>query len=55
MKAAYIAKQCQISFVKSYFPRQLEEHLGLTEVQAPVLSHVEDDTQGNLSGCKKTV
>ncbi len=34
MKTAYIAKQRQISFVKSHFSRQLEEKLGLIEVQA---------------------
>lgn len=32
MKTAYIAKQRQISFVKSHFSRQLEERLGLIEV-----------------------
>ena len=36
MKTAYIAKQRQISFVKSHFSRQLEEKLGLIEVQAPI-------------------
>lgn len=40
MKTAYIAKQRQISFVKSHFSRQLEERLGLIEVQAPILSRV---------------
>ncbi|MFO6483706.1 hypothetical protein ACLBR5_02625 [Escherichia coli] len=34
MKTAYIAKQRQISFVKSHFSRQLEERLGLIEVRA---------------------
>lgn len=38
MKTAYIAKQRQISFVKSHFSRQLEERLGLIEVQAPILA-----------------
>ena len=33
MKTAYIAKQRQISFVKSHFSRQLEEKLGLIEVR----------------------
>ena len=42
MKTAYIAKQRQISFVKSHFSRQLEERLGLIEVQAPILSRVGD-------------
>ena len=47
MKTAYIAKQRQISFVKSHFSRQLEEKLGLIEVQAPILSRVGDGTQDN--------
>lgn len=55
MKTAYIAKQRQISFVKSFFSRQLEEKLGLIEVQAPLLSRVGDGTQDNLSGCEKAV
>lgn len=55
MKTAYIAKQRQISFVKSHFSRQLEEKLGLIEVQAPILSRVGDGTQDNLSGCEKAV
>ncbi|HEY3589325.1 MAG TPA: aspartate--ammonia ligase [Buttiauxella sp.] len=55
MKTAYIAKQRQISFVKSHFSRQLEEKLGLMEVQAPILSRVGDGTQDNLSGCEKAV
>ena len=55
MKAAYIAKQRQISFVKSHFSRQLEEKLGLIEVQAPILSRIGDGTQDNLSGYEKAV
>lgn len=55
MKTAYIAKQRQISFVKSHFSRQLEERPGLIEVQAPILSRVGDGTQDNLSGCEKAV
>ena len=55
MKTAYIAKQRQISFVKSHFSRQLEEKLGLIEVQAPILSRVGDGAQDNLSGCEKAV
>ena len=54
MKTAYIAKQRQISFVKSHFSRQLEEKLGLIEVQAPILSRVGDGTQDNLSGSENT-
>jgi len=55
MKTAYIAKQRQIAFVKSFFSRQLEEKLGLIEVQAPILSRVGDGTQDNLSGCEQAV
>lgn len=55
MKSAYISKQRQIAFVKSHFSRQLEEKLGLIEVQAPILSRVGDGTQDNLSGCEKAV
>lgn len=55
MKTAYIAKQRQIAFVKSFFSRQLEEKLGLIEVQAPILSRVGDGTQDNLSGSEKAV
>ena len=55
MKTAYIAKQRQISFVKAHFSRQLEEKLGLIEVQAPILSRVGDGTQDNLSGSEKAV
>ncbi|EOI5722212.1 aspartate--ammonia ligase [Cronobacter dublinensis] len=55
MKTAYITRQRQISFVKAYFSRQLEEKLGLLEVQAPILSRVGDGTQDNLSGCEKAV
>ena len=55
MKTAYIARQRQIAFVKSFFSRQLEEELGLIEVQAPILSRVGDGTQDNLSGCEKAV
>lgn len=55
MKSAYIATQRQISFVKSHFSRQLEEKLGLIEVQAPILSRIGDGTQDNLSGCEKAV
>lgn len=55
MKSTWIAKQRQISFVKSHFSRQLEQKLGLLEVQAPILSQVGDGTQDNLSGCEKAV
>ena len=55
MKTAYTARQRQISFVKAYFSRQLEEKLGLIEVQAPILSRIGDGTQDNLSGSEKAV
>ncbi|EKP4477567.1 aspartate--ammonia ligase [Cronobacter dublinensis] len=55
MKTAYITRQRQISFVKAHFSRQLEDKLGLLEVQAPILSRVGDGTQDNLSGCEKAV
>ena len=50
MKKYYIEKQQQISFVKQHFSRQLEQRLGLIEVQAPILSRLGDGTQDNLSG-----
>lgn len=55
MKQPFIQKQQQISFVKSFFSRQLEQKLGLVEIQAPILSRVGDGTQDNLSGCEKAV
>lgn len=55
MKKYYIEKQRQISFVKSFFAQQLENMLGLVEVQAPILSRVGDGTQDNLSGIEKAV
>jgi aspartate--ammonia ligase len=55
MKKQFIQKQQQISFVKSFFSRQLEQQLGLIEVQAPILSRLGDGTQDNLSGSEKAV
>lgn len=55
MKKQFIQKQQQISFVKSFFSRQLEQRLGLIEVQAPILSRLGDGTQDNLSGSEKAV
>ncbi|MGK2888410.1 MAG: aspartate--ammonia ligase [Candidatus Malihini olakiniferum] len=55
MKKSYIEKQQQIAFVKSFFSTQLEEKLGLIEVQSPILSRVGDGTQDNLSGSEKAV
>lgn len=51
----FIQKQQQISQVKSFFSRQLEQQLGLIEVQAPILSRLGDGTQDNLSGSEKAV
>lgn len=53
MKTAYIAKQRQISFVKSHFSRQLEEKLGLIEVQAPILSRVGDGRRITCPAARK--
>ncbi|RJL49117.1 aspartate--ammonia ligase [Pectobacterium carotovorum] len=55
MKKQYIEKQQQISFVKFFFSSQLEQLLGLIEVQAPILSRIGDGTQDNLSGTEKAV
>ncbi|MCX7115029.1 MAG: aspartate--ammonia ligase [Gammaproteobacteria bacterium] len=55
MKHEYIKKQEQIRFVKSFFSQQLEQGLGLIEVQAPLLSQVGDGVQDNLSGTEKAV
>lgn len=55
MKTAYITRQRQISFLKAFFSRQLEDKLGLIEVQAPILSRLGDGTQDNLSGNEKAV
>lgn len=55
MKTEFIYKQQQISFVKAYFSKQLEQKLGLIEVQAPVLSRIGDGVQDNLTGIEKAV
>ena len=55
MNQEYIKSQKQISFVKSFFSHQLEESLGLIEVQAPILSQIGDGVQDNLSGTEKAV
>lgn len=55
MKKKFIEKQQQICFVKSYFSQQLEQMLGLVEVQAPMLSRLGDGTQDNLSGTEQAV
>ena len=55
MKQAFIEKQKQISFVKAFFSRELEEKLGLIEVQGPLLTCVGDGVQDNLSGTEQAV
>lgn len=55
MKATYQQTQQQISYVKRIFSEQLEQRLGLVEVQAPILAKVGDGIQDNLSGTEKAV
>ena len=55
MSSHYVQQQLQISSVKQFFSRQLEKHLGLVEVQAPILAKVGDGTQDNLSGHENAV
>ncbi|MCE0722873.1 MULTISPECIES: aspartate--ammonia ligase [Legionella] len=55
MKQAFIEKQKQISFVKGFFSRELEQKLGLIEVQGPLLTRVGDGVQDNLSGTEQAV
>ncbi|GLS91861.1 aspartate--ammonia ligase [Psychromonas marina] len=55
MSTEYILSQQQISKAKQLFSAQLEEKLGLIEVQAPILAKVGDGTQDNLSGHENAV
>lgn len=55
MKQSFIEKQKQISFVKTFFSRELEQKLGLIEVQGPLLACVGDGVQDNLSGTEQAV
>ncbi|KAF7768830.1 aspartate--ammonia ligase [Pseudoalteromonas citrea] len=55
MKTTYQQTQQQISSVKRLFSEQLEQRLGLMEVQAPILAKVGDGIQDNLSGTEKAV
>lgn len=55
MSSEYILSQQQISKAKQLFSQQLEEKLGLIEVQAPLLAKVGDGTQDNLSGHEQAV
>eukprot|EP00796_Vickermania_ingenoplastis_P012872 gene12872-8751_t len=54
-KDNFVWKQKQISFVKACFSEQLEQQLGLVELQAPLLTAVGDGIQDNLSGTEKAV
>lgn len=55
MSSHYVQQQQQISKVKQFFSQQLEQKLGLIEVQAPILAKVGDGTQDNLSGHENAV
>ncbi len=55
MTSQYIQSQQQISKAKQIFSSQLEQKLGLIEVQAPILAKVGDGIQDNLSGHEKAV
>ncbi|WP_372762529.1 aspartate--ammonia ligase [Pseudoalteromonas sp.] len=55
MSSHYVQQQQQISQVKRFFSQQLEQQLGLVEVQAPILARVGDGTQDNLSGHENAV
>lgn len=55
MSSHYVQQQQQISKVKQFFSQQLEQQLGLIEVQAPILAKVGDGIQDNLSGHENAV
>ncbi|WP_040977293.1 aspartate--ammonia ligase [Necropsobacter massiliensis] len=55
MKKSFILQQQEISFAKNTFTDKLSEHLGLVEVQGPILSQVGNGIQDNLSGIEKAV
>lgn len=55
MKKSFILQQQEISFAKNTFTEKLAEHLGLVEVQGPILSQVGNGIQDNLSGKEKAV
>lgn len=54
-KDNFVWKQRQISRAKAVFSAQLEEKLGLVELQAPLLTTVGDGIQDGLSGTEKAV
>lgn len=55
MKKSFILQQQEISFAKNTFTEKLAEHLGIIEVQGPILSQVGNGIQDNLSGTEKAV
>ncbi|WPQ90508.1 asparagine synthetase A, partial [Treponema pallidum] len=55
MEKSFILQQQGISFAKHTFTQKLMEHLGLIEVQGPLLSQVGDGIQDGLSGREKAV
>ncbi|EIJ70706.1 aspartate--ammonia ligase [Pasteurella bettyae] len=55
MKKSFILQQQEISFAKNTFTEKLAEHLGVVEVQGPILSQVGNGIQDNLSGTEKAV
>lgn len=55
MQKSFILQQQEISFAKNTFTEKLIEHLGVIEVQGPLLSQVGDGMQDNLSGKEKAV
>lgn len=55
MKKSFILQQQEISFAKNTFTEKLAEHLGIIEVQGPILSQIGNGIQDNLSGSEKAV
>lgn len=55
MKKSFILQQQEISFTKNTFTEKLLQHLGIVEVQGPILSQVGNGIQDNLSGIEKAV
>lgn len=55
MKKSFILQQQEISFAKNTFTDKLIEHLGVVEVQGPILNQVGNGIQDNLSGSERAV
>ncbi|EEX50603.1 aspartate--ammonia ligase [Pasteurella multocida] len=55
MQKSFILQQQEISFAKNTFTDKLADHLGIVEVQGPILSQVGNGIQDNLSGAEKAV